>query len=63
MNEVVNEVTRYSKLGHPRSTVKNTSPWEIAAPGFELHCCQYRAVLEQYFVVQSSTGVVLCSTE
>ena len=33
MNEVVNEVTKYSKLGHPRSTVKDTSPWEIAALG------------------------------
>lgn len=22
-----------SKLGHPRSIVKNTSPWEIAVPG------------------------------
>ena len=32
MNEVVNEVIKYSKLGRPRPTVKNTSPSEIAAP-------------------------------
>ena len=45
MNEVVNEVTRHSKLGHPRSTVKNTSPWEIAAPGSS-NCIAVSVVLE-----------------